>query len=121
MKVLIFFFPVSKPETTVGKKRGNEALGPSLFTVLNVFVSQDKGVSISVVGVGSLVYKKEAKMRKIAGTDGKVFLYADFALLSSRFDEIMESACSKLLLLVIAVQYYQHRGTKRLDSANAMK
>ena len=45
-----------------------------------------------VVGVGSLVYKKEAKMRKIAGTDGKVFLYADFALLSSRFDEIMESA-----------------------------
>ena len=56
-------------------------------------------MSINVVGVGPLVYKQDANMRKIAGTDGKVFLYADFALLSSHFDDIMESACSKLLLL----------------------
>ena len=58
-------------------------------------------MSINAVGVGSLVYKKEAEMRKIAGTDGKVFLYADFALLTSHFDEIMESACSKFLLLLL--------------------
>ena len=62
-------------------------------------------MSINAVGVGSLVYKKEAEMRKIAGTDGKVFLYADFALLTSHFDEIIESACSKFLLLFFYYYY----------------
>ena len=62
------------------------------------FFFQDKGVSVTVVGVGPLVYKKGDNMRKIAGNEGKVFLYADFSMLSNHFDVIMERACGTSLI-----------------------
>ena len=56
---------------------------------------QNKGVSVNVVGVGSQVYKQEKHMKEIAGSEGKVFLFADFSVLTNRFDEIIKGACGK--------------------------
>ena len=50
-------------------------------------------MSIIVVGVGPLVYKQDENMRKIAGSDGKVFLFADFSILSNHFADVMQGAC----------------------------
>lgn len=52
-------------------------------------------MSVNVVGVGTQVYKREDKMKEIAGSKGKVFLFADFSLLANRFDEIIKGACGK--------------------------
>ena len=55
-------------------------------------------MSIIVIGVGAKASTKGEKMREVAGSEGKVLLYADFDVLLSQFDEILKAACGKLAI-----------------------
>ena len=68
----------------------------STVSVLSSFsVNQGRDVSTTVIGIGPKAYKREAKMREVAGSKGNVLLYADFDTLLSSFEDIFNSACGR--------------------------
>ena len=60
-----------------------------------ISVSQDKGVKITVIGIGKKVLGAEDAMKEMAGSRGTVHLYASIDELSKHFDEMLAAACGK--------------------------
>ena len=54
-------------------------------------------MKIIVAGIGSELKRKDAdaNLRKVAGKDGEILKYADFAELSRKLNDIMKEACGK--------------------------
>ena len=65
-----------------------------LFKFPTLFVwSQDKGVNIIAIGIGSKIDKKE--LEKIAGERGTVVQVPNFDLLSDELNDMLKKVCSK--------------------------
>lgn len=59
---------------------------------------QDKGVSITVVGILGENWKKHEyrlKMKEMAGNKGQVLMYPDFETLTESYDEVLATLCRK--------------------------
>ena len=74
----------------------HDIYGLMLFILSSLIsVSQDKGVKITVIGIGKKVLGAEDAMKEMAGSRGTVHLYASIDELSKHFDEMLAASCGK--------------------------
>ena len=74
----------------------HDIYGLMLFILSSLIsISQDKGVKITVIGIGEELLGAEDAMKEMAGSRGTVHLYASIDELSKRFDEMLAAACGK--------------------------